>query len=114
MARLGKTLTAARERKGLSLRDVERATGLSNAYLSQIENGKIASPSPKVLHKIAILYELSYAALMSQAGYPAGESDRASDDRLRLAARLGPTSPEEEDALAEYLAFLRSRTGRTR
>lgn len=112
MARLGKTLTTARERKGLTLRDVERATGLSNAYLSQIENGRIASPSPKVLHKIAAIYELPYTALMSQAGYPTEESEY--DDRLRLAARLGPTSPEEEDALAEYLAFLRSRTGRPR
>lgn len=114
MSKLGKTLTAARERKSLSLRDVERHTGLSNAYLSQIENGKIASPSPKVLHKLAAVYELPYPSLMSLAGYPAGETAEGEEGGSRLAARLGPTSPEEEDALAEYLAFMRSRTGRTR
>jgi transcriptional regulator with XRE-family HTH domain len=114
MASLGKTLTGARERKGLSLREAERGTGISNAYLSQIENGKIASPSPNVLHKLAEFYSLSYAALMREAGYPSSESGATGGDGIRIAARLGPTSPEEEEALAEYLEFMRSRTTRQR
>lgn len=36
----GELLALCRELKGLSLRDVEKATGLSNAYISQIETGK--------------------------------------------------------------------------
>lgn len=112
MTALGKTLTAARERKGLSLRDAERSTGVSNAYLSQIENGKIAAPSPNVLHKLATLYGISYAVLMREAGYPSAETRPGNTDGARLAARLGPTSAEEEDALAEYLEFIRSRKSR--
>ena len=38
---LGPFLRAARERRSLTLRAVERATGVSNAYLSQLESGKI-------------------------------------------------------------------------
>ena len=33
-----------RKEKRLTLRDVEKSTGISNAYLSQLERGKIKSP----------------------------------------------------------------------
>jgi transcriptional regulator with XRE-family HTH domain len=94
------------------LRDVERETGVSNAYLSQLENKKIKAPTPNVLHKLAALYGIEYSAVMRSAGYPVAESQGNADDRL--AARLGPTSPDEEEALAEYLEFLRSRTSKRR
>jgi len=110
MPELAKTLTVARERKKLTLRDVERETGVSNAYLSQLENDRIKEPSPKVLHKLADLYEMPYAALMAAAGYPVAESAAIPSDAVRLAARLGPTSPDEEEALADYLEFIRKRT----
>ena len=41
--------------KGLTLRQVEKETGLSNAYMSQLENGKILSPSYKT---VKLLYDL--------------------------------------------------------
>lgn len=110
MAKLGSTLTVARERKSLTLREVERLTQLSNAYLSQLENDHIKAPSPNVLFKLAGLYEIPYAALMAAAGYPVVESAAIPTEAVRLAARLGPTSPEEEDALAGYLEFIRKRT----
>ncbi len=33
-------MSLCRELKGLTIRDVEKATGLSNAFISQIENDK--------------------------------------------------------------------------
>src|SRR2546425_8968864 len=52
---LGALLADLRTAKGLSLRQVEEATdrAVSNAYLSQLENGKIQKPSPNVLHSLA-------------------------------------------------------------
>ena len=38
-------LKFARKVKGLTLREVEDKTGISNAYLSQLENGHILDPS---------------------------------------------------------------------
>ena len=35
----GELLSLCREMKGLTLRDVEKATGISNAFISQIERG---------------------------------------------------------------------------
>ncbi|MDQ3232571.1 MAG: helix-turn-helix transcriptional regulator [Pseudobdellovibrionaceae bacterium] len=40
MTNLGLHLKEVRKEKGLSLRDVERRSGYSNSFLSQIESGK--------------------------------------------------------------------------
>jgi transcriptional regulator with XRE-family HTH domain len=96
----------------LSLRAVERATGVSNAYLSQLESGKIRQPSPVVLHKLAEFYELAYAAIMERAGYPAVTEGGADTEPSAIDSRLGPITTDEEHALREYLDFLRSRRGR--
>jgi transcriptional regulator with XRE-family HTH domain len=51
--RLGEMLAIARECKGLTLRQLERQTGVSNALLSQIETGRIKQPSWRNVVKIA-------------------------------------------------------------
>ena len=84
---------------------------MSNAYLSQIENDKIQKPSPNILHVIADLYRISYEALMERAGYFISSSARAPEERHGRIATLAEhnLTPQEEEALAEYLLFLRSR-----
>lgn len=42
--KLGEMLAVAREAKGMTLRDLEKETGISNALLSQIETGKVKEP----------------------------------------------------------------------
>ncbi len=116
MDKLGELLADARARRKLTLRAVQEAVGISNAYLSQLETGKVQSPSPVVLYKLSELYEIPYATVMEVAGYPLPENVRAGSKSTRLAARIGKTTPEEEDALVEYLRFIRSqknRRGRT-
>src|SRR5450756_1225061 len=55
--------------KGVSLRDVEKKTGIKNAYLSLLEHGDIATPAPQRLHKLAEYYGVPYEKLMEAAGY---------------------------------------------
>lgn len=117
---LGDFLSYTRNIKKLTLREVEEATNkeVSNAYLSQLETGKIAKPSPNVLFALANVYAVPYETLMAKAGYLAP----AADDVLRSAGRKrhGRTATfasedltnEEEEKLLEYLAFLRSRRGK--
>jgi HTH-type transcriptional regulator, competence development regulator len=112
MDRLGTLLADARKRKGLTLRAVQEAVGISNAYLSQLETGKVQSPSPIILHKLSELYGLPYATVMQESGYPLPETVKETDSGTRLAARVGETTREEEDALVDYLMFLRSRNQR--
>jgi hypothetical protein len=49
-------MKSIREGKGLTLRDVEIACGISNAYLSQLENGKITNPSFRVVEALHNFY----------------------------------------------------------
>ena len=46
-----------RGKLGLSLREVEAVTGLSNAYLSLLENGKIKKPSFEAINTLLKLYK---------------------------------------------------------
>ena len=48
-----------RSRSGLTLRQVEESTGISNAYLSQLENGKIKNPSIQTIYALSKLYSVS-------------------------------------------------------
>jgi len=48
-----------RKEKRLTLREVEEITGISNSYLSQLETGKIKSPSYDVVKTLYELYTLN-------------------------------------------------------
>jgi transcriptional regulator with XRE-family HTH domain len=106
----GEGLKTARELRKLSLREVEEVTGISNAYLSQLENDKIKKPSPHFIHKLASLYDIAYELLMESAGY-LKRKDAEGPKKLAGAALFAEKklTPQEEEALAEYLAFLRSK-----
>jgi len=104
-------------RQGLSLRDVEEATGsqVSNAYLSQLENGKILKPSAHILHLLASVYGVPYEELMKRAGYIAPvPADRPPGQKHGQVATFAIENldAEEEKELREYLVFLRSRRRR--
>ena len=109
---LGAVLADLRTAKGLSLREVEEATGkaVSNAYLSQLENGKIKKPSPNVLHSLSGVYTVSYEALMEKAGYLLPSEDGGGCRRRLAAFAIDDLTAEEEEELLKYLAFLRSRS----
>ena len=110
---LGQALWDARKLLRLTLRQVEDSAGVSNAYLSQLENGEITNPSPQILHKLSESLNLSYETLMQLAGH----IKRAEVDSSKRRGRL-PTfakeelSNEEEAELLKYLTFIRMRDGR--
>ncbi len=116
---LGLYLAQIREIKKLTLREVEEAAEkqVSNAYLSQLEKGRISKPSPNVLHALARVYNIAYDTLMEKAGYLTAEtsvdvlrSGKASGTRLAKNVLSGEELSDEEEAkLLEYLAFLRRR-----
>lgn len=69
VSKLGDFLRTKRKELGLSLREVEKACGISNAYLSMIESGKRTEPHPNILKKLATFYNLSISKIMEVAGY---------------------------------------------
>ena len=66
---LHETIATARKAKGLTLRQLEQATGISNAALSQIETGWIVDPSFRKIVKIAQVLGLSLTRLAKEASH---------------------------------------------
>ena len=110
---LGRYLASLRTAKGLTLRQVEEATGkkVSNAYLSQLEHGQITKPSPNILFSLAEVYDAPYEKLMEKAGYIRPVETRKPGQKHGRAATFAieNLTPEEEDELLSYLAYIRSR-----
>ncbi len=111
MSDYGSYFKALREAKSLTLREVEKQTGISNAYLSQLETGKVKQPSPFNLHKLAQLYDVPYETLMEKVGYPVPQNFESLTTREPIAAqgRLGALTNEEELELLDYLKLIRNR-----
>jgi transcriptional regulator with XRE-family HTH domain len=107
MKSLGKTLKDSRELMSLTLRQVEEATEISNAYLSQLENDKIKKPSANVLYKLANLYNVELDNLLYAAGIIQTQSPKKSKLLNTIALSAEKLSSEEEQALLDYLKYLR-------
>ncbi|WP_051964098.1 helix-turn-helix domain-containing protein [Deinococcus misasensis] len=111
---VGAELRAIRETKRYTLKEVEAMTGISNAYLSQVETGKILKPSPDKLWALAEVYAVPFEALMQQAGYISFDAS-LNPDKLRQrgfktlhgAALLhADLTPKEEHDLWLYLTLI--------
>ncbi len=108
---LGEALRRIREMNNLTLRAVERITGVSNAYLSQLERGKIDKPSPGFLFKLAEAYGVPYDQLMEKAGYISRENDERERRPNLIVTALAALSltPEEEREVVNYATYLLSK-----
>ncbi|KRE69852.1 helix-turn-helix transcriptional regulator [Paenibacillus sp. Soil750] len=58
-----------RKMKGFTIRELADRSGVSAAYISQLENGNRGIPSPDVLMKLSEGLNTSYSELMDIAGY---------------------------------------------
>lgn len=112
MENYGEYLKALREAKGMTLREVEKKTDVSNAYLSQLESGKVKQPSPITLFKLSEIYDTSYEVLMKKVGYPIPNTDKkktGEEQKNAIAYRIGNITDDEELELLNYLKFIRNR-----
>lgn len=65
---LGEFLKETRENKNISLREVEKLTGVGYSHLSMIENGK-RNVTPALLKNLSNIYRVDYIELYEKAGY---------------------------------------------
>ncbi len=108
----GEKLRQCRTLKGLTLRDVEKETGVSNAYLNQLEQAKVNEPSPHILHKLAAFYEIPYTTLLKLAGYlnPKEVTGTKRAEGIAFSLLKGKDLTEEEaEELVKYLEFIRQK-----
>lgn len=74
---LGSFLKTIRESRDISLREVEKLTGVGYSHLSMIENGK-RNVTPALLKNLSKIYHINYIDLYEKAGY----IDLAEKERL--------------------------------
>jgi len=127
-------LKQIRKSKGLTLRQVEKISGISNSYLSQLERG-LRIPSIDTLIRLAKAYEmditeliLSYREspdidLFSSVKKVLESIDLKNDVKLRklftdltataikLAMTYDKLSPSSKENLESYLSFLSKKDG---
>src|SRR5215208_5153084 len=104
---LGTVLKRARTKLGLSLRGVEKRTGVRSGHLSQIETDTIGKPEMAILWELASVYGLEFSRLLQLAGYASQSGQR---QRMTVALRaLGELSPGEQEAALGYMAELKGR-----
>lgn len=105
---LGDLLRKARDKKRLSLRDVEREIGIHNAHLSQIEKGTIERPDPNILWSLSALYELDFRRLMRLAGHV--EKDTGGNRKSLVGTALhalGDLTPTEQQDVLNYMSQMK-------
>ncbi len=108
---LGETLKAARTAAGLSLRDVEKRTGVRSGHLSQIETNTIARPEPAILWELAATYGVDFAGLLRLAGH-GGQEDVSNRQRQRMTVALramSELSPADQAEALRFMAELKAR-----
>lgn len=123
--RLGTTLHNLRKQKGVSLRKVEEDTGISNAYLSQLERSVAKRPAPGKLQILADYFGAPYVILLKYAGYL---QNQITDESIQLISNLNETeenksllvssitdlTEDEESLVLHYIEFLKERRERSK
>jgi transcriptional regulator with XRE-family HTH domain len=77
---IGGGIRGARRRRGMTLRHVAQAAGVTESFLSQVERD-VASPSIATLRRISVALGLSIGEILDEAG-PHGQLVRAADRRV--------------------------------
>lgn len=104
---LGAKLRELRERQDISMREIERQTGINSGYLSQLERGDVSQPGPSMLNRLAEAYGVPPETLLSWAGYGAPSTTLTPAQALALKHLGDNPSPEEVEAIRAVLNVLR-------
>jgi len=101
---IGGYIRAQREHAQVSLRELSRAAGVSNPYLSQIERG-LRKPSAEILQQIAKGLRISAEALYVRAGILEERPASAVTDAVLTDSIL--TERQKQVLLDVYQSFCR-------
>ena len=72
--RFGTYMRTLRKQSGLTLKQVEKAASVSNAYISQFERGLRNPPHPDILNRLAKVYGVPVREMLTEAGFLKEES----------------------------------------
>jgi len=91
--KFGEYMRKLRKEKGLTLKQVESAAQVSNAYISQIERGLRKPPHPDILKRLAKIYEVTHYDLLIAAGYLEDPEEQIKREKIEKAFQHVLTDP---------------------
>lgn len=98
---LGKNILLLRNSKNLSVTQLADITGISQSYLTDIENEKKKNPSLQILMNICSLFNITVSELI-------GETEPALTPELKaLLDSARELSPEQIQKLSEFLKSMK-------
>ncbi|OVE76833.1 hypothetical protein BVX98_04550 [bacterium F11] len=104
--RLGVFLRQLREEKNLSLRDVEKLTGISNPFLSQMERGIRGTQNLAILSKLAAAYEIPLPRLVDRYRGDLKNKLAEEDNEIQLLIERYKSLPMQDQRMfSEWLKF---------
>jgi transcriptional regulator with XRE-family HTH domain len=109
---LGEALRQTRENAGLSLRDVERLTGMSTSQISQLETGQRPDPALSTIVKLASGLRVSIDALVaacSSGSIPQPELSPSQRDQLTFLGEIEIAHGTAEKLTAKLGALLQKK-----
>lgn len=83
-----------RNDREMTIRQLELYSGVSNSYLSQLENGKRGIPSPKILEKLSKGLKVPYNELLIKAGY--ADESHIDSERDKIIQRISTDFPDAD------------------
>jgi len=106
----GKYLRLLRKDRGMSLRQVEKITKISNSYLSQIERGERGIPNFSILKRLAEVYGVKVTDLIenteSQERNKKAHSGNIAPNVDFLSREYEKLSEGRKQALKDFLLHL--------
>ncbi|MDQ3631330.1 MAG: XRE family transcriptional regulator [Actinomycetota bacterium] len=108
---LGARLRDQRTGRGLSLREIERRFQINSGYLSQLERGDVAQPTPSMLARLAEAYDIPVSTLMEWAGFQTASPALTPAQAKALSYLGSDPSDDEVEAINAVLKVLRGRAG---
>lgn len=99
---LGRALVHDRQAAGLSLEQLAQASGVDRSTIHRLEQGKVQSPAPQSLRRLAIALGTDVESYFALAGYytPSGLPDFVPYLRTKYGA-----SPEVARQVEQYFRF---------
>ncbi len=100
-------LKALRQSRGLTLRAVQEMTGISNAYLSQLERGKRKIPSVNIAEKLCRAYGTTIGELLHS-----GISNTKEPNGAFILSAYSALSEENKRAVKNHIMYLLDQEGK--
>jgi transcriptional regulator with XRE-family HTH domain len=111
---LGNLVKNAREKKGLSQRELSRQTGIDNNTISKIEKGSRKKPNLLSLTKLSKILELDLGLLLQYSGYSKEDEEliiklhRENPDAIIASTKLDEEIKHTEEQIAKVNSNIQS------